>query len=316
MSNLKNYHHPDLIVGSQTGDDAAVWQIDSDRAIVSTVDFIAPVLDDARTWGRIAAANSVSDVYAMGGRPLFALNIVCWNSAELAPSLLGELLAGGNDVASAAGFLIVGGHTVDDPEPKYGMAVTGQVDPERMLTNSGLLPNQDLVLTKPLGVGIITAAIKANAASEDIINDAVTSMIRLNDIAASTALNAGSTGATDVTGFGLLGHLGRMATESGVDVTLNIEAIPFLSGAKELASEGHIPGGTRKNLAWISPQLLPGSHSEITQLLLADAQTSGGLIFGLNPSKTSTALKHLAQSDHSAAVIGTTTSGSGTIKLE
>ena len=316
MSHLENEQHPDLIVGTQTGDDAAVWRIDTGRALVSTADFITPVVDDARTWGRVAAANSVSDVYAMGGRPLFALNLVGWNSDELSSDLLGEVLAGGDDIARAAGFAVVGGHTIDDPEPKYGMAVTGEVDPDRMLTNAGLRPGQDLILTKPLGIGVITTAIKADVASEDVASGAVASMTRLNDVAAAAAVAAGATGATDVTGFGLLGHLGRMAKESSVDATLSVEATPFLSGAKDLAKDGLIPGGTRRNLAWITRQLEPGSHDELTQLLFADAQTSGGLVFGVDPGESSAVLETLVDSGHTAAVIGTTRDGSGTLGLD
>ena len=315
MSHLENEQHPDLIVGSRTGDDAAVWRIDDGRALVSTADFITPVVDDTRAWGRVAAANSVSDIYAMGGRPLFALNLVGWNSDELSPDLLNEVLAGGDDIALAAGFAVVGGHTIDDPEPKYGMTVTGEVDPDQMLTNAGLRPSQDLILTKPLGIGVITTAIKADVASDDIANAALASMTRLNDIAAEAAVGAGATGATDITGFGLLGHLGRMAKESGIDATLHVEATPFLSGATELASDGLIPGGTRRNLAWISGQLKPGRHDELTQLLLADAQTSGGLVFGVDPGESPAVLEALASSGHTAAVIGTTATGSGTITL-
>ncbi|MGK0425749.1 MAG: selenide,water dikinase, partial [Ilumatobacter sp.] len=228
--------NPDaVLVGTSTGDDAAVWKLDDDRALVSTADFITPVVDDARTWGRVAAANSVSDVYAMGGRPLFALNLVGWNTDALPISLLGELLAGGQDVASAAGFAIVGGHTIDDPEPKYGMAVTGEVHPDRILTNAGLVAGQDLILTKPLGVGVITTAIKADVASSEVADAAIASMTRLNDIGSRLAVNAGATGCTDVTGFGLLGHLGRMAMESGVRVTVDFDAVPFLPGARALA---------------------------------------------------------------------------------
>ena len=162
-----NSAHPDrLLVGPDTGDDAAVWRLDDERALVSTADFITPVVDDARTWGRVAAANSVSDIYAMGGRPLFALNLVGWNTEQLPTSLLGDVLAGGQDIADEAGFVIAGGHTIDDPEPKYGMAVTGEVHPDRILTNAGLRPGQDIVLTKALGVGVLTTAIKSGRASD------------------------------------------------------------------------------------------------------------------------------------------------------
>lgn len=306
---------PELLVGAASGDDAAVWRLDHDRALVSTADFITPVVDDARTWGRVAAANAVSDVYAMGGRPLFALNLVGWNADALSMDLLGDVLAGGQDVARAGGFAIAGGHTIDDPEPKYGMAVTGQVDPNRMLTNAGLRPGDDLILTKPLGVGVVTTAIKADAASEEVAAAAVAEMTRLNDQAAVAALDAGATGATDVTGFGLLGHLGRMTVESGVVATIEVEAVPLLPSARDLAQDGIMPGGSRRNLAGQAELLDPGSHDEITQLLMADAQTSGGLVFGVDPAHTAEVVAALVASGHTAARIGTTRAGSGGIEL-
>jgi selenide,water dikinase len=309
VRHLHSDHPDELLVGPDTGDDAAVWKIDNDRALVSTADFITPVVDDARTWGRVAAANSVSDVYAMGGRPLFALNLVGWNKDELPTELLSEVLAGGQDVAVAAGFVIVGGHTIDDPEPKYGMAVTGEVHPDRILTNAGLTPGQDLILTKALGVGILTTAIKAGEATDEQAADAVSSMTRLNDVAARVALASGATGCTDVTGFGLMGHLGRMALESGVVATVEFDAVPFLDGAAELASEGVVPGGSRRNLEWGSEFLDAGGHSEVHQLLIADAQTSGGLIFGIDPSETDAVLAELQEAGHTAARIGSTSSG-------
>jgi selenide,water dikinase len=299
----------ELLVGTATGDDAAVWRLDDERAIVSTADFITPVVDDARTWGRVAAANSVSDVYAMGGQPLFALNLVGWNTDALPTSLLGEVLAGGQDVATEAGFAIVGGHTIDDPEPKYGMSVTGIIDPNRILTNAGLAVGQDLVLTKPLGVGVITTAIKADVASAASSDAAIASMTRLNDIGARVALAAGATGCTDVTGFGLLGHLGRMAIESRVRVTITFDAIPFLAGAIELARDGLMPGGSRRNLDWGRELLDAGSHDGLSQLLVADAQTSGGLVFGIDPGETAGVLAELADTGHSAALIGSVTAG-------
>ncbi len=294
----------ELLVGTATGDDAAVWKLDDDRAIVSTADFITPVVDDARTWGRVAAANSVSDVYAMGGRPLFALNLVGWNTEVLPTSLLGELLAGGQDIATAGGFAVVGGHTIDDPEPKYGMAVTGEVHPGRMLTNAGLRAGQDLILTKPLGIGVITTAIKADVAAPEVAAGAIESMTRLNDVASRVAVAAGATGCTDVTGFGLLGHLGRMAIESNVRVTVRFEDVLFLPGAVDLAVDGIMPGGSRRNLAWGSEILEPGSHDDVRQLLIADAQTSGGLVFGVDPGVVDGVLAELAESGHAASRIG------------
>ncbi len=311
MRQLKSDRPDALLVGTETGDDAAVWKLDDDRAIVSTADFITPVVDDARTWGRVAAANSVSDVYAMGGRPLFALNLVGWNTEALPIEMLGELLAGGQDVATAGGFAIVGGHTIDDPEPKYGLSVTGEVHPDRILTNAGLKPGQDLILTKPLGVGVLTTAIKAGATTTDQADAAIASMTRLNDVASRVALDGGATGCTDVTGFGLLGHLGRMAIESKVVVTVEWDAVPFLPGAVDLAIGGIMPGGSKRNLEWGSKILDAGEHDETRQLLIADAQTSGGLVFGVDPSETAGVLSALADSDHTAAKIGVTSAGEG-----
>lgn len=307
-----NAARPDqLLVGSASGDDAAVWKLDDERALVSTADFITPVVDDARTWGRVAAANSVSDVYAMGATPLFALNLVGWNTDALSTDLLGEVLAGGQDIATAAGFVVAGGHTIDDPEPKYGMAVTGEVHPDRLLTNAGLRPGQDVVLTKPLGVGVLTTAIKAGRATTEQSNAAVASMVRLNDVASRLAVAAGSTGCTDVTGFGLLGHLGRMAIESNVHVDIEFGSVPFLPGAVDLAADGVMPGGSRRNLAWALEFVDPGSLGDVEQLLLADAQTSGGLVFGVDPGATTDILAALAESGHQPAHIGVTSAGSG-----
>lgn len=312
---MDNSTPAELLVGTASGDDAAVWRLDADRALVATADFITPVVDDARTWGRVAATNAVSDIYAMGGRPLFALNLVGWNSEALPLSLLGEVLAGGQDVATAAGFAIAGGHTIDDPEPKYGMSVTGEVHPDRILTNAGLRPGQDVILTKPLGVGVVTTAIKADVASPEAIDAAVAQMTRLNDVASRVALEAGATGCTDVTGFGLLGHLGRMAVESQVEVSIAFEAVLFLPDALDLARGGIMPGGSRRNLAAGLAQLDAGTHDEIDQLLIADAQTSGGLVFGVDPAHTVEVLRLLSQSGHSASRIGTTARGAGRLLL-
>ena len=274
-------------MGLDTGDDAGVWDLGDGRALISTVDFITPLVNDARTWGQIAAANSLSDVYAMGGKPLFGLNLVGWNNDELPSSMLSEVLAGGLEIAEQAGMAIIGGHTISDPEPKYGMAVTGEVTSNKMLTNAGLQPGQDLILTKPLGVGVITTAIKAGIAGKEIISSAVASMIQLNDIASQVAVSAGASGATDITGFGLLGHLGKMALISNVEALLDVGNIAFLPGAKLYAEDGVIPGGTRRNLAWVKDQIDAGSYGETDLLLLADAQTSGGLIFGVDKDRSS-----------------------------
>ena len=308
---------PELLVGLATGDDAAVWRIGRGRALVLTADFITPVVDDARTWGRIAATNAVSDVYAMGGRPLLALNIVAWNSEELSNDLLAEVLAGGEDAARACGFVVGGGHTVDDPEPKYGMAVVGEVNPGRMLTNAGLRPGNALVLTKPLGTGVISTAIKRAEARPEVVDRAIAEMTRSNDKAAEAAMRHGATAATDVTGFGLLGHGLRMAQESGVDLEISVSDVPIIEGARELAALGTVPGGTQRNLDWVSPHLDRGDAGEAAVTLLADAQTSGGLLLGMVSQDAGlAAVTELRLSGHEAAIIGEVTEGSGRIRLQ
>lgn len=303
-------------MGALTGDDAAVWRLDDARALVVTADFITPVVDDARDWGRVAAANAVSDVYAMGGRPLLALNLVCWNTEELSNDLLGEVLQGGHDIAASCGFVVAGGHTVDDPEPKYGMAVIGEVHPDRMLTNAGLRPGQTLILTKPLGIGIITTGLKRGAADTAVVAEAVASMTRTNAEAARVAVDAGATGATDVTGFGLLGHGGRMAEESHVDLHLSVSSVPVIAGARELAASGVVPGGTGRNLAWVDDRLRPADDLDpLDVTILGDAQTSGGLLFGVDPERVEAVLDDLAATGHRAAAVGTVAEGDGRIHI-
>ena len=308
MRRLAPVDHPDLLVGSTTGDDAAVWRLDDRRALVVTADFITPVVDDARMWGRVAAANAVSDVYAMGGRPLLALNLVGWNNEELSTDLLGDVLLGAQDVADAGGFVIAGGHTVDDPEPKFGLAVVGEADPGRLLTNAGFRAGDVLVLTKPLGVGVVTTAIKRGDAPADVVEAALASMTHLNAEAASIALGVGATGATDVTGFGLLGHLGRAMVESGTDAVVEVDSVPLLPGTRDLAESGALPGGSRRNLAWVEGEmdrgLDRGDRGDLDALLMADAQTSGGLVFGVVPDLVEEALAALVATGHTAATIG------------
>ncbi len=295
-----------ILVDAATGDDAAVWRLDADRALVFTADFITPVVDDATTWGRIAACNAVSDVYAMGGRPLIALNLVGWNNDELSPDLLGDVLAGAAEAAAEGGFFLVGGHTVDDPEPKFGLAVVGEAHPDRLITNAGLRPGQRLILTKPLGIGVISTALKAGSAPDAVVAAGVEQMTKLNADASRVALAHGATGGTDVTGFGLIGHLGRAALESGVDVDLSVGSVPFIEGVRELAEAGFIPGGSRRNLASLIEQVDAGDVDELTVLLLADAQTSGGLVFGVDPEHEAAVLDQLEATGHVVAAIGTT----------
>jgi selenide,water dikinase len=279
---------------------------------VATTDFLTPVVDDPRTWGRIAAQNAVSDVWAMGGRPLFALNLVAWPSSELPTSMLAEVMAGGAEIGAESGFPVVGGHSVDDPEPKYGLAVIGEVHPDRILTNTGLCDGEVLVLTKALGVGVATTAIKRGEAPEAVAAAAVASMTASNGPAARVALDAGATGCTDVTGFGLLGHLAKMAAASGVDAEIDVAAVPFLDGARTLAEAGIIPGGTQRNRAWVADAVDAGTFPELDVLLLADAQTSGGLLFGARPAAVAAAVAALGAP---AAVIGRVRAGSGRIAL-
>lgn len=292
-----------------------MWRLDDDRALVVTADFITPVVDDARTWGRIAAANSVSDVYAMGGRPLFALNLVAWNSAELPAELLGDVLAGAGEIGTECGFVTVGGHTVDDPEPKYGLAVVGEARPGRLLRNSALRPGDSLVLTKPLGAGIITTAIKADEASRGVAGAAIATMTATNGPACDAALAAGATGATDVTGFGLLGHLGAMAEASKVDAVVDSDTVPVLPGVHELAARGFVPGGTRRNLEWARERVDPGDVRQETLTVLADAQTSGGLLFGADHDRARDAIGELAGAGVDAVIVGHVESGAGRLHL-
>ena len=317
VANLRPVTDDRLLVGSATGDDAGVWRLDDERALVFTTDFFTPIVDDARTWGRVAAVNAVSDVYAMGGRPLIALNLVAWNVAELPAELLGEVLAGAGDVAAEAGFAIVGGHSVDDPEPKYGLAVVGEAHPDRLLTNAGLREGQALVLTKALGTGIASTAVKRGVAPAEVADAAIASMLVLNADAARVALAAGATGATDVTGFGLLGHLGRMALESGVDVAVEVAAVPVIDGVRELAAAGVVPGGSGRNRAFVADRLVVGDGvDELSVTVLADAQTSGGLVFGVDARRADAAVAELRGLGHPAAVVGEVVgAGSGRLHL-
>ena len=249
-------------------------QVDERTGVVATADFFTPVVDDAYDWGRIAAANALSDVYAMGGRPVVAVNLVGWPRAVLPTELLREVLRGGADVARLAGCPVGGGHSIDDPEPKYGMAVTGIVDPQRLLRNDAARAGLPLSLTKPLGVGVLNNRHKATG---EVFAHAVASMAALNREAAEAAVAGGAQAATDVTGFGLLGHLHKMMRASGVTAVVDAAAVPYLDGARDALAAGYVSGGTRRNLDWVRPSLV-SEVAEDELLLLADAQTSGGLL--------------------------------------
>ncbi|MGH3672605.1 MAG: selenide, water dikinase SelD [Pseudonocardiaceae bacterium] len=264
----------ELIVGLDDGDDAAVVRIQHDQAVIATADFFTPVVDDPYDWGRIAATNALSDVYAMGGRPVVAVNLLGWPREVLPMELATEVLRGGRDVCGLAGCHLAGGHSVDDPEPKYGLAVTGIADPQRILRNDAGVPGTPLSLTKPLGIGVLNSRHKATG---EVFPQAVEAMTMLNAAAAAAAVASGARCATDVTGFGLLGHLLKLARASGVTAVLDAAAVPYLDGARQALAAGYVSGGTRRNLDWVRPHLA-ASVGEDELLLLADAQTSGGLL--------------------------------------
>ncbi|MGI5150818.1 selenide, water dikinase SelD [Plantactinospora sp. CA-294935] len=265
----------ELLVGLDDGDDAAVVRLESGTAVVATADFFTPVVDDPYDWGRIAAANALSDVYAMGGTPVVAVNLLAWPREVLPLTLAAEVLRGGLDVAREAGCHVAGGHSVDDPEPKYGMAVTGIADPERLIRNDAGRAGLPLTLTKPLGVGVLNSRHKQTG---EVFPQAVAAMTELNRAASAAAVSAGIRCGTDVTGFGLLGHLHKLARASGLTARVDASAVPYLDGARAALADGFVSGGTRRNLAWVRPQLEAAGVTEDELLLLADAQTSGGLL--------------------------------------
>lgn len=275
VAGLVPWTSPDLLVGLETGDDAAVVRIDGDRAIVATTDFFTAVVDDAYDFGRIGAANALSDIYAMGASPLIALNLVGWPRGVLPMELLAEVLRGGMDVAREAQVHLAGGQSIDDPEPKYGMAVTGIADPARLLRNDAAQPGLPVSLTKPLGIGVLNNRHKATG---EVFPQAIDAMVRLNAEASRAALVAGVTAATDVTGFGLLGHGYKLARASGVTLVIDHAKVPYLDGARDALRDGFVSGGTRRNLDWVRPYLDASGMGEDELLLLADAQTSGGLL--------------------------------------
>jgi selenide,water dikinase len=298
---------PDLIVGLDTADDAAVYRVRDDLALVLTTDFFTPIVDDPYDWGRIAATNALSDVYAMGGAPLLALNLVAWPREGLPFELLARVIDGGADVARAAGALIAGGHSIDDPEPKYGLAVVGTVEPDRVWRNAGGRPGDVLVLTKPIGLGVVSTAVKREGATPELLATAVEIMTTLNAGArdAGRAIGDAVHAATDVTGFGLLGHLGELARGSDVGAQVEHGAVPVIDGVPALVREGFVAGGTQRNHAFVSGFDDWGATSTDEQLLLADAQTSGGLLFAVDPEAADSLVAALvAQGTFAAARIG------------
>jgi selenide, water dikinase len=304
-----------LLVGLETPDDAAVYRIAPDLAIVQTVDFFTPVVDDAFAWGRIAAANALSDVYAMGGRPITALNLVAW-PRSLGFELLGRVVEGGGQACTEAGVSVVGGHSVDDPEPKFGLAVTGTVAPDAVVRTGGAPPGCDLVLTKPLGTGIISSGIKEEAADERAAGEATRIMSQLNRGAAEAMLEVGVAAATDVTGFGLVGHLLEMLGPR-LSAQLSFRAIPVMEGTVELAREGVIPGGSQRNLETMGEFVDSPHLDEAQRTVLFDAQTSGGLLLAVAPERTDALIRALrSRKTECAAVIGSLDSGDGRITVD
>lgn len=305
LKNLEVVSDPRVLVSGSTMDDAGVYQLSEELALVQTVDFFTPMVDDPYLFGQIAAANALSDVYAMGGKPVTALNITGFPINTMDLGILTEILRGGAEKLKEAETLLLGGHTVEDQEPKYGLSVTGLVHPQRILLNRGGKPGDKLILTKPLGVGIITTALKGELADKKAMDEAISSMLTLNKGAAEACLEVGVNACTDVTGFGLLGHLYEMLTPE-IGFELDMTKVPLLFGAKEYASLGLVPGGAKRNLAYLKPFLeWEEGITEIDLDLLTDPQTSGGLLIAVSPQKVEKLLQSLSQWGVSAGqVIG------------
>lgn len=307
MFNAEDY--PDLLVGLGEPDDAAVWRLDDDRALVVTTDFFTPVVDDPYDYGAIAAANALSDVYAMGGSPFLALNVAAL-PPDLPAELLADILRGGAEIARQAGVVIAGGHTIQDKEPKYGLIVLGFAEPARMITKSGARPGDQLVITKPLGFGTTTTALKRGLADPEDVQEAVDWMKRLNKTAAELAVKNNLRGGTDITGFSLLGHAWEMAEASGVGMRFYFDRIPFISGAKGYAREWIFPGGSSDNRLFFGEHIqFPAQFDEAWQMLLFDAQTSGGLLLAVPQVKLDSFLQQAAALEQPVWVIGEATAG-------
>lgn len=285
LAPLPRESDPRLLVGRETFDDAGVFRVADDLALVQTVDFFAPIVDDPYRFGRVAAANALSDVYAMGGEPLTAMNIVGFPEARLPLAVLTEILRGGQEAVHEAGARIVGGHTVIDEELKYGLAVTGRVHPDRILSNAQARPGEVLLLTKPLGTGILATAGRAGVLTPEQDERLFRSMARLNAEAARAAVALGARCATDITGFGLLGHAMHVARASGVRLAFDLAAIPFLEGTREALAAGHVTGGGRRNAAWVAAEVDWNDTGDEWRSLLTDPQTSGGLLVALPPAQ-------------------------------
>jgi selenide,water dikinase len=301
---------PNVMVATAGRDDAAVYRIASDRALVATVDFFTPIVDDPAEFGAIAAANALSDIYAMGARPLFALGITAFPREKLGTGLLEKIVAGGAAKMTEAGIAVVGGHSVDDPEPKFGYAVTGEVHPDRIVRNDGARPGDVLYLTKPLGSGLVATAIKRGLCPPELEREAITVMMHLNRAASEAMVAHAATAATDVTGYGLIGHLANL--KGGADIELS--AVPFLAGVRKLAENDLFPSGSRRNQAAYRDAVDWGGIAELDQMMLCDAQTSGGLLVAVAPANAASFEQALREEPFRPARIGTIT-GRGTIRV-
>jgi selenide,water dikinase len=318
LAGLPKVSDPNVLVGVATSDDAAVYRIDAERALVLTTDFFTPIVDDPYEFGAIAAANALSDIYAMGARPIAALNIVGFPDATLESAVLAEILRGGAEKAKEAGIDIIGGHTIKSDEPIYGLSVTGVVHPDRVVTNAGGRPGDALVLTKPIGVGIVTTAAKNDQDAEGAIGEAIRIMSTLNRSACDAMLSVGANAATDVTGFGLLGHLRNLAAASSVSAAVWLDQVPVLPAAPRYAKQGIVPGGTVANRTFLRTWVTYGEGvDETSELVLADAQTSGGLLIAVSEEKATSLIRALeGLGTPAAAVVGKLEAGpAGSIRV-
>ncbi len=317
LRGLPSFAHPDLTVTPETCDDAGVFKIDSERALVLTVDVISPLAEDPYTFGQIAAANSLSDVYAMGGKPIVVLAVLGFPAGEIGHETVRTVLAGAWDKVREADAVVAGGHTMKDMELKFGLAVVGIVHPHEVVTNAGAKPDDVLILTKPIGTGIITTGLKANRSEPKVVEEANRVMSQLNRYAAEAMSVVGVNAATDITGFGLLGHSWEIAKASGVDLVIEAEKVPLLPGVLELAEQGLFPKGTINNYEFIQEKVAyMGNLSEKMRLILCDAQTSGGLLISLPKEKAERLLEKLLTLGYSAAaIIGYVQNGKGRLKI-
>jgi selenide,water dikinase len=305
LGHLPQVSHDNLLVGAETRDDAAVYQVTQDLAIVLTADFITPIVDDALAFGAIAATNAMSDIWAMGGDPLLAINLVGFPREKLDLTVLEEIMSAGAAVAHECGCVVAGGHTIDDPELKYGLSVVGRVHPDRVVRNCTGQAGDVLLLTKPLGVGIVSTAAKDRVAPDALLDTAIAHMTHANRLAGRIMRDAGVSAATDVTGFGLLGHLGEMARGSGFAAEVELAAVPVIEGVRDLAAQGVVSGGTKRNLRAASEfTTFPVGADDADRLVLADAQTSGGLLIAVPHARAEALAERLAAAGEMAAAIG------------